>query len=31
VDRGGSVVFRKTYSDDRVAPVDEILAVLEKI
>jgi len=31
VDRAGSVVFRKTYSDDRVAPVDEILTVLEKI
>jgi hypothetical protein len=31
VDRGGRVVFRKTYSDDRFAPVDEILTVLEKI
>jgi len=31
VDRGGRVVFRKTYSDDRFAPVDEILTVLAKI
>jgi len=31
VDRGGNVVFRKNYASDRVAPVDEVLAVLEKI
>ena len=31
VDRGGSIVFRKTYDQDQVAPVEEILAVLEKI
>jgi hypothetical protein len=31
VDRGGSLVFRKTYAEDRVAPVDEVLTVLEKI
>ena len=31
VDRGGVVVFRKTYAEDRVAPVDEVLAVLKKI
>ncbi len=31
VDRGGSIVFRKTYPGDRVAPVDEVLTVLKKI
>ena len=31
VDRGGSIVFRKAYPPDQVAPVEEILAVLEKI
>jgi peroxiredoxin (alkyl hydroperoxide reductase subunit C) len=31
VDRGGSIVFRKSYAEDRVAPVDDVLAVLEKI
>ena len=31
VDRGGSILFRKTYAEDRVAPVDEVLTVLEKI
>ena len=31
VDRGGSVVSRKTYPHDRVAPVEEVLKVLEKI
>jgi len=31
VDRRGSVVFRKVYPHDRVAPVDEVLTVLEKI
>ena len=31
VDRGGSIVFRKTYAQDRVAPLDEVLTVLEKI
>jgi peroxiredoxin len=31
VDRGGSVVFRKSYRNDQVAPVEEVLAVLEKI
>jgi alkyl hydroperoxide reductase subunit AhpC len=31
VDRSGSVVFRKTYPLDQVAPVEEVLAVLEKI
>jgi peroxiredoxin len=31
VDRGGRIVFRKTYAADDVAPVEEVLAVLEKI
>ena len=31
VDRGGNIVFRQNYASDRVAPVDEVLAVLEKI
>jgi len=31
VDRSGSIVFRKSYGRDEVAPVEEILAVLEKI
>jgi alkyl hydroperoxide reductase subunit AhpC len=31
VDRSGSVVFRKTYGQDQVAPVEEVLTVLEKI
>jgi alkyl hydroperoxide reductase subunit AhpC len=31
VDRRGSIVFRKTYPLDQIAPVDDILAVLEKI
>ncbi|MFZ0800192.1 MAG: redoxin domain-containing protein [Terriglobales bacterium] len=30
VDRSGSVVFRKTYAPDEVAPVEEVLTVLEK-
>ncbi|HKM86666.1 MAG TPA: redoxin domain-containing protein [Terriglobales bacterium] len=31
VDRSGSVVFRRTYAPDEVAPVEEVLTVLEKI
>jgi peroxiredoxin len=31
VDRAGNVVFRKSYLDDEAAPVEEVLAVLEKI
>jgi peroxiredoxin (alkyl hydroperoxide reductase subunit C) len=31
VDRGGSIVFRKIYAQDRVAPLDKVLTVLEKI
>ena len=31
VDRSGNVVFRKTYAQDQVAPVDEVLTVLEKV
>ncbi len=31
VARGGSVAFRKTYAADRVAPVEEVIAALEKI
>jgi len=31
VDRSGSIVFRKTYDQDQIAPVEEVLAVLEKI
>jgi alkyl hydroperoxide reductase subunit AhpC len=31
VDRSGRVVFRKSYSPDEVAPVEEVFTVLEKI
>ncbi len=31
VDHNGVVVFRKSYSPDQIAPVEEVLAVLEKI
>ncbi len=31
VDRSGSVAFRKSYNDSEVAPVEEVLAVLERI
>ncbi len=31
VDRGGSVVFRRSYHPGEIAPVEEVLAVLEKI
>jgi len=31
VDRTGSVAFRKIYAADEVAPVEEVLTVLEKI
>jgi len=31
VDRSGRVAFRKTYAPNQVAPVEEVLAVLEKI
>ncbi len=31
VDRSGSIVFRKSYSPDQIAPVEEVLAVLERI
>jgi alkyl hydroperoxide reductase subunit AhpC len=31
LDRSGSMVFRKTYGPDEVAPVEEVLTVLEKI
>jgi alkyl hydroperoxide reductase subunit AhpC len=31
VDRGGNVAFRRTYALDQVAPVEEILPVLEKL
>jgi alkyl hydroperoxide reductase subunit AhpC len=31
VDRGGSVIFRKTYARDRVPPLNEVLTVLERI
>ena len=31
VDRGGSVAFQKHYSDDQVAPLEDVLAVLEQI
>jgi peroxiredoxin (alkyl hydroperoxide reductase subunit C) len=31
VDRSGSVVFRKTYAPDEVAPLEEVITVLEKI
>ena len=31
VDRSGSVVFRKSYSHDQIAPVEEVLAMLERI
>jgi peroxiredoxin (alkyl hydroperoxide reductase subunit C) len=31
VDRNGSVAFRKTYAPEEVAPVEEVLTVLEKI
>jgi peroxiredoxin (alkyl hydroperoxide reductase subunit C) len=31
VDRSGNVVFRKSYQHDQIAPVEEILAVLEMI
>ncbi len=30
VDRNGNVAFRKTYARDKVAPVEEVLTVLEK-
>ena len=30
VDHNGNVVFRKTYAQDQVAPVDEVLTVLGK-
>jgi peroxiredoxin len=29
VDRSGSIVFRKTYSSDQAAPIEDALAVLE--
>jgi len=31
VDRSGSIAFRKSYNDGEVAPVEEVLAVLERI
>jgi peroxiredoxin (alkyl hydroperoxide reductase subunit C) len=31
VDRNGKVAFRKGYARDQVAPVEEVLAVLEKL
>ncbi|MGO9575811.1 MAG: redoxin domain-containing protein [Terriglobales bacterium] len=31
VDRNGNVAFRKIYAQDQVAPVEEVLMVLEKI
>jgi peroxiredoxin len=31
VDRSGSVAFRKTYAQDQVAPVEEVLTLLEQI
>jgi peroxiredoxin len=31
VDRSGNITFRKTYSRDQVAPVEEVLTVLEKV
>jgi alkyl hydroperoxide reductase subunit AhpC len=31
VDRHGNIVFRKTYAADQVAPVEEVLAVLDKV
>jgi peroxiredoxin len=31
VDRKGSIVFRRQYNHDQVAPVEEVLAALEKI
>jgi peroxiredoxin len=31
IDRGGTVVFRKIYSSDIAAPVDDIFAVLETV
>jgi peroxiredoxin len=31
VDRSGSVVFRKSYRHDQAAPVEDVLAVLEKV
>jgi peroxiredoxin len=31
VDRSGSIVFRKMYVADKVAPVEEVLTVLEQI
>ncbi len=31
VDRNGSVVFRKSYNHDQVAPVEDVLGVLDKI
>jgi peroxiredoxin len=31
VDRRGSIVFRKSYQHDQATPVEEVLAVLEKI
>jgi peroxiredoxin len=31
VDRSGTVVFRKTYAQDQVPPVEEILTLLEQI
>ncbi len=30
VDRDGNVAFRKTYAQDQVAPLEEVLTVLEK-
>jgi len=31
VDRSGSIAFRRTYADDQVAPVEEVLTVLGKL
>lgn len=31
VDRSGNIVFRKTYGRDEVAPVEEVLTVLERV
>ena len=31
VDRSGRVAFRRTYAEDQVAPVEEVLAVLGKL
>jgi alkyl hydroperoxide reductase subunit AhpC len=31
VDRSGTVAFRKTYARDEVAPVEEVLTLLEQI